>query len=291
MKRNLYGIDKLSAVMVREALKAPALYRLNIGKRKGRSIISEARFLILDAAGAPVTLSAPWTYDDRIIYNAVATLYAAGDRVITPAAVYRAMTGGGRVTKAQAARVMESIEKARRIRAQMELQNAAAAGYKIRGGKLTFDAYLLSATGITYSNGAHTVRAYRLDAPPVLMEYAAALGQVAAIPAGMLKIQRHGRPVHYSGRRLRAVWYLAARVAIMAANREKTSRAIRVSSLLEACGVEGAGQDAQKKTRRAAAEALEYWKSAGFIDDFQPVKEGRQVTGFIVTCKPANDRT
>lgn len=251
----------------------------------------------------------PFTEYDRNVYNAVTSLYVYGDNshIVTPATVYRAMTGMTATedpSPQQIGAVTRSIDKMRFIRAtvdctdQLQQRKLSLNGEAVTDGKI--DTYLLNASAIQVQAGGRTVRAYQIDKTPVLYAYSNMLKQVLTFPASLLDIKAidqrgniTGSRISNTESRIQVKGYLLRRIESMKGKNAIQSNIISLQSyekggkhhkgLYEVAGLEAtATRKAQKAVRDYAEQALKYWKGCGHIKGYSLVKTGQSVSGIKI---------
>ena len=121
---------------------------------------------------------------DREVYDGVITLYEAGNEIVTPSMVYRAMNGltETEYIKSEAIlKIKESIDKSRFIKTVIDYTDEAKM-YNHTVDKTTYEGYLLACNKITVEAGGTKQEAYKLLDKPILYEYAQISGQIISVP-------------------------------------------------------------------------------------------------------------
>lgn len=143
----------------------------------------------------------PYTEYDQAVYNAVVSLFVEGDPLheMTPEMIYRAMNGLQHTenpSREQLAKVVASIDKMRFTRAVIDCTDELKArrimvdGKQINGGKI--DTYLLNASVVSVTAGKTTKRAYKIEQPPILYDYALISSQIMSCPVYLLDTRAVG---------------------------------------------------------------------------------------------------
>lgn len=278
--------------------------------RKGAKKLIETT-CILTYEGDNVTLSGrqPFTEYDRNVYNAVSSLYVYGDQshVVTPAMVYRAMTGltgSEKPTAGQLAAVTRSLDKMRFIRAridctaELQARRITLNSQQINGGEI--DTYLLTADAIKVQAGGQTVKAYRIIKTPILYEYAAAVKQVLTLPASMLdvkEIDSNGvvttRSLPNTESRILIKGYLIRRIEGMKGKNGLRNPVIALydyqkdgethQGLYSIAGNSDPTRTEASRIRDDAEKMLAYWQATGSIKGFEAQKQRSKITGYKIT--------
>ena len=249
----------------------------------------------------------PFTEYDRNVYNAVTSLYVYGDpsHVVTPAMVFRAMTGltdTEKPTAQQIESITESLDKMRFIRARIDCTEELKAhrvtlnSKQINGG--TIDTYLLMADAVIVNAGGHIVSAYQIMKTPILYEYAAALKQVLTLPASMLDVKEldsTGKPTTRSlsntETRIQIKGYLLRRIeglkskslnnpTITLYDYDKDGETHK--GLYSIAGKPEAKDLEAKRIRTDIEKMLSYWKATAYIKDFEIRMQRRKIVGYKI---------
>ena len=281
---------------------------LEVSKTGSKKLIETT--CILSYEGDNVTLSGrqPFTEYDRNVYNAVSSLYVYGDpsHVVTPAMVYRAMTGmtdTEKPTAQQLAAVTRSLDKMRFIRArincteELKARRVTLNSKQINGGEI--DTYLLTAEAVKVQAGGHTVSAYRIIKTPILYEYAAAVKQVLTLPASMLDVKEidsggriTSRSLPNTEARILIKGYLLRRIEGMKGKNGLSNPIIALfdyqrdgethSGLYSIAGNPEPTRTEANRIRADAEKMLAYWQATGYIAGFEAITERKRITGYKI---------
>jgi len=250
-----------------------------------------------------------FTEYDRNVYDAVTSLYVFGDpsHIMTPASVYRAMTGMGDMegpSAQQIAAVTRSLDKIRFIRAildcsqELRRQHVSLDGESITSGLI--DTYLLNASVVQVRAGGRVIRAYKMEKTPILYAYSSALRQVYTVPASLLDIRAldpdTGQASHIRVKntesRIQVKGYLLRRIEGMKGRNALSSRVIAFRSydragkhyagLYEIAGSPDPDRKTAARIRDYAALVLDYWKAQAYIRDYSFLKTRQQTTGIEI---------
>ena len=247
----------------------------------------------------------PITEYDRNVYNAVTSLYVYGDQshVVTPAMVYRAMTGMNDAEKPspqQIGAVTRSLNRMSCIRVRLDCTEELRSrriphnldGY-IRAGRI--GTYLLNTKDYFVEAGGKKMWAYKIEEPPILYRYSKALKQVLSVPASLLDIkaidaagQITGNRIANTESRIAIKGYLLRRIEGMKNQKNNLDNSSIALQSYERDGKHHAGLyeiggNATPSTREAVrirdyvTAALDYWKAEGYIKGYVWIKSGKKI--------------
>lgn len=215
-----------------------------VSKRGAKNKVTATCVLSYEGDDVKISGRQPFTEYDRNVYNAVVSLYVAGNRVITSDMVWRTMTGKTeqeQPSPALKAAVTKSIDKMRFMRAQIDCSDE----FKMRRMELDgkpvngagFDDNLLHLSVTWVRAGKNTIRAYEFPKEsrfaPILYQYSSAVTQVINVPIALLdvkKLDKHGKPtthsLSYTEQRVIIKGYLLRRIEGMKGRNALKSRNI-----------------------------------------------------------------
>ena len=255
-------------------------------KRRGKDITTAVSF---SWDGEGVTIYRPISQYDREVHGAVSSLWADGQRTVTPHQIAKA-AGIGNPTKRQVESIMESVDLQRRVLGKIDFTKEA------RGRALTFEGepvgafklegYLIAAdkTEIVTANGK-VVQGYVLLRPPLIYQHAATLGQVVNYPQRLLELGE-GRDTEQNiilrRELLRRVYRIKSEHKRKRGDaRDGVNRNIRFTadpkhpgrSLFDRAGVNQKNRDARKKAMGYVLGILDGLAERGEIADYKPITE------------------
>lgn len=288
---------------------------LEESRRDAKKLVETTCILTYEGDNVHLSGRQPFTEYDRNVYNAVSSLYVYGDQshVVTPAMVYRAMTGltdSEKPTAGQLAAVTRSLDKMRFIRAridcteELKMRRITLNSKQINGGEI--DTYLLTADAIKVQAGGQTVRAYRIIKTPILYEYAAAVKQVLTLPASVLDVKEIsevtvdgakkltiGARLPNTESRILIKGYLIRRIEGMKGKNGLNNPVIALydyqrdgethQGLYSIAGKPDAKDLEAKRIRTDVEKMLAYWAATGYIKSFEAQTQRRKITGYIIT--------
>ena len=281
---------------------------LEESRRGAKKLVETTCILTYEGDNVHLSGRQPFTEYDRNVYNAVSSLYIYGDQshVVTPAMVYRAMTGltdSEKPTAGQLAAVTRSLDKMRFIRAridcteELKMRRITLNSKQINGGEI--DTYLLTADAIKVQAGGQTVRAYRIIKTPILYEYAAAVKQVLTLPASVLDVKELnpggsiGARLPNTESRILIKGYLIRRIEGMKGKNGLSNPVISLydyqrdgethQGLYSIAGKPDADRKEMQRIREDAEKMLAYWTATGYIKAFEAQTERKKITGYKIT--------
>lgn len=299
--------NKLANTMTRGVIDIGKI-TLEESRRGAKKLIETTCILTYEGDNVHLSGRQPFTEYDRNVYNAVSSLYVYGDQshVVTPAMVYRAMTGltdSEKPTAGQLAAVTRSLDKMRFIRAridctaELQARRITLNSKQINGGEI--DTYLLTADAIKVQAGGQTVRAYRIIKTPILYEYAAAVKQVLTLPASVLDVKELnpggsiGARLPNTESRILIKGYLIRRIEGMKGKNGLNNPVIALydyqrdgethQGLYSIAGKPDADRKEMQRIREDAEKMLAYWAATGYIKSFEAQTERKKITGYIIT--------
>lgn len=310
--RHVIPNNKLANTITNPALLDGAEHPIVVG-HKGKKEVTTLCVLNYEGDNVRITGRQPFTEYDRNVYNGLCSLYAYGDHshTFTPAMVYRATAGTDTPpSPQQIGAITRSLDKMRFIRCRINCtdeltqRGATIDGEQIKGG--VYDTYLLNADAVEVTTtGDNRVKAYRVNRPPVLFDYASKVGQVLSLPSELLDIKKLDKAGRITTRsilntesRIQIKGYLLRQVerirgAETGAN--KTGNTVSFlgyrkdgedhPGLYEIAGYKEITKDSAKNVRDYTAQVLDYWKAKGFIKSwsFTTKGKGKAVTGVKIT--------
>lgn len=239
-----------------------------------------------------LSFSGKHTPYDREVSDSVTTSYIAGNRVVTPAMVYRAMNGftsTERVSKKAVDKVRESLEKCLRIRVKIDFtQEARAYGRDVTSAVL--ESYLLALRKTRVISGGVEMEAYEILEAPILYEYARVSGQIISFPISLLQTKD---AVNSTEEVIVIRGYLLRQIEGMKSKTFKRSNRITYDGIYKELDIEPeymsgtkALTDVYKKktrtTRKHVDAILSSWKAQGYIKGYKPYKEGNTIKGIEI---------
>ena len=227
-----------------------------------------------------------FTSYDREVHDGVVTLYEAGNRVITPSMVYRAMNGmadSEKISPQAVGAVTRSLDKSRRIMVYIDFSQEARA-YN-NNCKATYEGYLLACDKVTVTTSGKTQEAYKLLRKPIIYEYSQVSKQIINIPISLLQTRGAVRGTEEV---IVIRGYLLRQIMGMKSKTFARSNKITFAGIYEELDIttdeysEAMYKKKTHATRRHVEALLTEWKEQGFIESFDIYKEGRLYKGVVI---------
>ena len=254
---------------------------LVVMKNQKKGEIVTYNTLTYDDKNINITGSYEFTAYDRTVHNAVCSLYVAGNEVVTPAMVYRAMNGmtATEYIKPQALEsVRNSLDKSRSLRLIVDFTEEAKAR-NLNIDKMTIDSHLLNATVLTVKSGGQELQAYKILDKPVLYQYAQYTRQILAVPLKLLDTKKATRNTEEI---IPIKEYLIRRIEIMKYDRAMSNKII-YETIFEEVGIEIKTKQQKERLRNYISSILELWKTRDkYINDFKEFKQGNSIKGIEI---------
>lgn len=234
--------------------------------------------LVYEGEDIAITGRQTFTAYDRMIHNAVCTLYEAGNRVVTPAMVYRAANGmreTERISPQSIGAVTKSIDKSRFTRLKIDYtQEATVRGWEVDRAEM--DSNLLYARALLVSAGGQEVKAYEILEKPALYVYSQMTKQVISVPINLLNTSAVTRNTPEI---MPIKEYLLRRIEIMRHSAAMHNK-IAYSTLFDEVGLMIDNKTIRKRYRDYIHAILDLWMNKyQYIKSFSEYKEGKVIAG------------
>lgn len=213
------------------------------------------------------------TYDKRV-YNAIISLYEAGNAVLTPSMIYRHMNGiagSDWVSETSIDLIIRSVDKSRETHIGIDFENGAK---PLKG-------YLIHAVKVGVSTGRHTVTGYRLNERPLFYQLDKFdLQQLMSVDSELLNTKDMIKRDSINVILIRE--YLIRRIEIMKHKKSKTQNKITFAAIYEELGIEKPTPENIKIIRRHTENILLSLINKNHIKKYHPYKQGRAFKGVEV---------
>jgi len=228
-----------------------------------------------------------YTPYDREVYDGVVSLYAAGNRIITPVMVYRAMNGLTEteyISPQAVESVTKSLDKSRHIYTIIDYTDEAKM-YNKKIEKTTYEGYLLAATKITIKINGQEHEAYEILSP-ILYEYARISGQIITVP---IKVLQTKNAVRGTDEVIIIRGYLLRQIEWLRNTKTDRSENITYQGIYEELEIskifldDMAYKNKTRAIRNNVKAILSEWKDEGYIIDYTEYKDGKTLTGVKIT--------
>ncbi len=255
---------------------------LTVGKR-GSQLVEIKTIINFNDKNIRLSDNASITAYDKIVHDAVCSLYTAGNETFTPEMVYRAMNGmveSEFVSPKSIKMIVDSLEKMRVTDIAIDYTEQL----RMTNPDSSFDVARVSSAmlmlqKVTVSTGGVTKWAYRLLANPVIYEYSRLLKQVIPLPLQLLNTKETTRSTDTV---IIIRQYLLQRVELMKNKKNNmNSRVISYDSIYELLD---APEDRKlRATIRGQTERLlDNYVNIHYIKSYEIVRKGRAITGILI---------
>ena len=214
---------------------------------------------------------------DREIYNAIATLVAAGNTHISPSMIFQLLSGNvsderNKMGDETREKIVRSVEKLSATRIAINAVSEFKAGMI---AEADFVGYLVPATRVEIMLNGQRVKdcVHILDQLP-LFTYASKKKQIVSIDVKLLNT-----PLANTPENIELKTYLLRRILSMVNSKNNMSDAIRYDTIYEYLKVKAATNDSLKHKRKQVRDKikilLNFWKNAKLIKGYEEEKEGK----------------
>ena len=224
---------------------------------------------------------------DREVYDSVVSLYEAGNNIITPIMVYRAMNGlfATEYVKPQALETVEkSLSKSMFIKITIDYTDEAKL-YNKNVEETKYEGYLLAAEKIKVKINDETKEAYKLYRKPILYEYAQISGQIITVPSKLLQTKD---AVRGTDEVIVIRGYLLRQIEWIKHDKSNRSENITYQGIYEELGIlkfnynETAYKNKTRKIRNNIKAVLDEWQKQGYIKKYEEYEEKNTIAGVTI---------
>ena len=264
--------DRISNDIVKGFQSGEAIYKANRNTSAGlEPIVTRVSF-----AYKNVGIFAPkdgddkgFTSLDKEVHDAVVSLYAAGNKVFSPAMVYRTMAGkndSAFVPQEKLKEVTASIYKCMSSLITIDASEEAS----IYGLDAMYSQNLIYAKAVTLKTKGWEVNAFMLIDEPVLYKYSKLKRQVFSVPLRVLDT-----PPSKTNDVIVLQGYLVRLVETLRITTANISKTILYSTLYELLDSTNATKQKLLRIRTNVKAILDYWVEIGYISNYREVTQGR----------------
>lgn len=213
---------------------------------------------------------------DQEVHDAVVSLWLAENQFISPAMVYRAMTGKTNsefIHTKKLKEIEDSIDKCMFSKLSIDAsEEAAAYGYE----QAIYSGALLSAEKVSVKMGGKKVTAYRLLTEPLLYRYAKSCKQISAVDIKLLDT-----PVAKTNDTIVLQGYLLRKIESMKSDRY-CERSIKYEDIYKALNITKEQRVQVGRIREYVKDILNFWIEKGYIKHFEMVMQGRSFKEIVI---------
>ena len=247
--------------------------------RKGEIVTYNS--LTYEGKDIEITGKDEFTAYDRAIHNAVCSLYAAGNEVVTPSMVYRAVNGMSdqeKVSTHSMEAVRNSLDKSRFMRLKVDFSEEAKAR-NMNVDKVKIDSNLLEARAVTVEAGGYRIDGYKIHATPVLYQYSQRTKQIISVPSSLLDTKEATRSTEEV---ISIKEYLIRRIEIMK-NDNTMSNKIVYDTIFEEVGIVIKQYTERNRYRKYIKDILSLWSEKHkYIESFKEYSIGKSFKGIEI---------
>lgn len=228
-----------------------------------------------------------YTPYDREVYDGVVTLYEAGNNLITPAMVYRAMNGlteSEYVSPQSIEAVIKSLDKSRFIRTTIDYTEEAKL-YNKDIEETKYEGYLLNAEKIKAKIKGKEQEVYKIYRKPILYEYAQISGQIINISNKLLQTKDALRSTDDV---IVIRGYLIRQIEWIKNDKSDRNTNITYNAIYEELEILKSiyGEAMYKKkthtTRIQVKSILDEWREQDYIKKYEEYKDGNSFKGITI---------
>ena len=217
---------------------------------------------------------------DKAVYNAVISLYQAGNEYITPKMVYRTMSGrtdGEAVNENSLKKVANSLNKARFTNVHIDYTDEAKM-YNKNIEKTVYEGYLLNAEKIMVkAGGQDEVEAYKIIRKPILYEYAQISGQIYSVEMKLLNTSN--RNLRSTDENIVIREYLIRQIEWMKSPKGERNQHIKYSPIFTELEIKEPTTKKFFDIRKNIKAILDEWVKQDYIVDFEEYKDKNKYEG------------
>lgn len=213
---------------------------------------------------------------DRTVFNAIVSLYDAGNNVITVDMIINAMRGNSlkaHPSEDQRAQVLSSVRKLSTLR--MTINTDQCKDYYEGLQSLATEGSVLYTKFVTanYRNNTWDTAIQIIEAP-LMFQYAKAVGQIARTDIKLLNC-----PIQNTKENILLQNYLYNRILSMSKNSLPNYKTILLETILTEIGITRESlKPSYFRIKKASIvkntiKILDYWKAEGFIKKYDPITE------------------
>lgn len=222
-----------------------------------------------------------FTNKHRSVYNALASIWEAGNEFFTANQVYRCMNGFNNTEKVSdkwVDEVTKLIDENRKIYARIDYTKEAKSN-NAKVDKYIVEDYIISAKKVTLAAGGTTVEGYKFNSKPILYEYAQVSKQVYTVPSYLLNIKDYLANTPET-----AIMkdYFIISIEWMNSKKNPRSRNLTLKSIYNEIGLVDPPSYKAQRVRNNAAKILDSFIDKKYIKDYKFYKEGRSYKGIEI---------
>ena len=285
-QRGIKPNNKLANEMTRDFVNCGEI-ALRVSKIGARNEITTRALLSYASENVSLSGRAKYTPYDREVHDGVVTLCVAGNEIVTPEMVYRAMNGMTEtefVSPQSIGAVTRSLDKHDQTVIEIDFTQEAQA-YNKDYSNANYKGRLLSFERISVTAGGHTKIGYRLLRRPILYEYAQVSGQIINVPIALLQTKG---AVRSTDEIIVIRGYLLRQIEGMKSRSFNRSSKITFEGIYTELDIstdnlnEMAYKNKTRTIRQHVDAILTEWVKQGYIKEHNTYKEGKTIKGIAI---------
>lgn len=251
----------------------------------------EPVYVIVDATFNDISTTREITTFDESVLNAISSLLETGQIYFTSKQIAGIVFHGdigtrSSVSKNQIGAVTKSIEKMRLIDLTINWTEHAKMNNKTDTVSHKTSGYLLPVDkDVSVKSGGQVIRTYALLNNPPLYTYSRAVGQVNTVPMKLLNIPN----VRMDERIAMMRDYMFKQIGHMKNPHSKIQRIMTLDSIMKSAGIDLESEEIKSKKEIKSKNVnlieriLQYFRSEGYIKDYEITKKGRTLHAVKIT--------
>ena len=251
---------------------------------KGNNKQTVQIFVALKYMGADIKLNRKIGGFDKAVYNAISTLWSAGNACITVKDIYETMNGlkkSKKLSEAQERKIRASVDKMRFTNCYIDFSqelNAIKGESDIESGKLS-DNMLHISEAIAVMNNGETKNAYKIHTEPVLYTYNRIKRQLISVPIGLLDTSQ---ALSNTDDVIALREYLIQQIQNMKKGIRNSNKML-FDTIYKEAGIKQTTNRTQiMRDRDKVIAILEAWKDKQYIKGYELTYSGKSINGVCV---------
>lgn len=228
-----------------------------------------------------ISLPKNFTQYDRAVFNAICSIYEAGNNAFTPTMVFRTMTGRTKeetIDPSNLTRVVNSIEKQRATLVKIDCSGEFEKRKDVPNIK-SFDDNILPVRAATIIINGTETRGYAFRGKPLLYEYCGYTKQIITVPIHLLNT----KTVKNTPEIIVIKEYLIRQIELLK-HTQRNNNNILYDTIFSECGITTDNRTTLKRYRDYIKKLLEIWIEKDYIKAYKEYKRGAKIMG--VEIKP-----
>lgn len=270
--------DRISSHIVEGFEKGEAEFRA-VRKNTAEPIVTKVSFSYQNMD--IFSLDKGFTSLDKEVHDAVVSLYAAGNKVFSPAMVYRTMAGKSDSAFVPQEKLREITTSIHKCMSSIITIDATEEASVYQGLEAYYSQNLIYAKSVTLKTKGWEVSAFMLMDEPVLYKYAKLKRQLFSVPLKVLD-----SPPSKTNDVIVLQGYLMRIVETLRRPNTRQPNEIRYQTLYELLGCQDATKQKLLRVRNNIKLILDYWVEIGYIKSYEETTQGRAKYAILLDVPP-----